>query len=85
MGTIYVVYAVYAYDGTTALKAFRTKEAAIKVHRELESYLNARPVRMEGEEDEPYWERVREWVGAGPKGFEDCDYFIIDPIELEEE
>lgn len=27
---------------------------------------------------------VRQWTAAAPAGFEECDYFVIEPLELED-
>ena len=85
MRPIYVVTAVYEYEGSQMLRAFTTKEAANQVQAEYEAYLAARPVTDDSDETawQAYCEAYAAWFLAAPKGFTECDYFTIDPIELE--
>lgn len=86
MKTIYVVKAVYEYDGSVDVRAFTTKQEALKLCEVLEAYRMQEPAQEEGESEEEYWARKQEWIEESPGDICcACDYFVVMQLELEGE
>lgn len=89
--TVYAVQAVAENYGRAVVRLFADADAAEALRTQYEEYAATRPVFDDTEEADAfdnaaymaYCEACTAWLLAAPKGFEECDEFIVTPMELE--
>ena len=89
--TVYAVQAVDENYGSAVVRLFADADAAEALRTQYEEYAATRPVFDDTEEADAfdnaaymaYCEACTAWLLAAPKGFKECDEFVVIPRELE--